>query len=59
MANEIDALMDAGMLITHATLQNEPDGHVENPPTSQVRRLPTRMASSRCSSPAITSYAIG
>ena len=33
MANEIDALMDAGMLITHATVQNEPDGHVDNAPT--------------------------
>ena len=32
MANEIDSLMDGGMLITHCCLQNEPDGHVDNSP---------------------------
>ena len=32
MAAEIDALMDDGVLITHATIQNEPDGNTQNPP---------------------------
>ena len=36
MASEIDALMDGGMLITHATIQNEPDGNDNNPPTPET-----------------------
>lgn len=40
MANEIHALMNAGMLITHATLQNEPDGHVRNSPEAVPPPVP-------------------
>ena len=36
MAAEIDALMDGGMLITHATIQNEPDGNTPEPTRPQV-----------------------
>ena len=36
LANDIDALMDLGMLITHACLQNEPDGAPQGLPKNAL-----------------------